>query len=96
MRRAALTALLALPFALAAFAGCAESASKLCREVCQREHDCVEEREDEEEELLRFDRGECVTTCAALERDEVGSEIVKRHAECVDQASSCDQVLACP
>lgn len=95
MRRAALTAILALPLAFAALAGCSETASKLCRDVCQREHDCVEEREDDQE-ILKFDRAECVTTCAALERDTLGAEIVERHAECVGRAPSCAEVLACP
>jgi hypothetical protein len=70
---------------------CTEPRSKRCSAVCSREAACHEERNTDE----NFDEGECLDACAALERDSVAVEQVDFHAECVKEAETCEQVLAC-
>jgi hypothetical protein len=75
-----------------AAAGCTEPRSARCKTVCEREATCAEKSDDPD---FRFDQQECVSACAALERDAEGKKYVARHAECVDAADSCDQIYAC-
>jgi hypothetical protein len=85
MIRAALACLVLL-------AGCTEPRSKRCQDVCAREAEC----RDSVESSDNFDEGECLDVCSALERDARAEEGVARHADCVRNADSCEQVIACP
>lgn len=71
---------------------CTEPRSETCRSVCAREAECHEELETEE----NLDEGECLDACAALERDDKTQAIVATHAACVQEATSCAQVVDCP
>ena len=44
---------------------------------------------------FKFDESECVSACAALERDPEGKTYVDNHLACFAQASSCEEVYAC-
>jgi len=85
--------LIALALLVAACTG--SGTSERCQAACKRDAECHNER-DEDERRYRFDRDECEATCAVLERDKVGREQVKAHADCVGKAPSCAEVLACP
>ena len=51
---------------------------------------------EDDEEQNRFDQGECIAACDALSRDDVGSELVKKHKACADAAKDdCAALLAC-
>ena len=78
--------------ALVLAAGCSASKSPRCKAMCEREAQCVAEREQPE---ARFDEGECVVSCSALERDDEGRELVDRHEACLEEATSCADVFAC-
>jgi hypothetical protein len=83
---------LAALVALAGAAACTAPKSKMCREVCSRESECVASRPDLESS---FDEGECVAACAALERDpEMRGLVTGRHA-CVAEASTCADLMDC-
>jgi hypothetical protein len=69
-------------------------ASSTCQDTCRRDAECHDEQ-PEEERSYRFDRDECEATCAALERDSKGRELVKAHAQCVRAANDCTAVRAC-
>jgi len=79
-------------FLILLLAGCTEPRSKRCQEVCSREAVC----HDKVETPDNFDEGECLDACAALERDVEAESQVAHHAECVNTASSCEAVIACP
>jgi len=73
---------------------CTEPRSERCKTVCEREAECAEKAPTRAD--FRFDEQECVSACAALERDTQGKEYVRRHADCVqDAGSSCAAVYAC-
>ncbi len=73
---------------------CTEPRSERCKTVCEREAECAEQSPTKAD--FRFDEQECVSACAALERDTQGKQYVRRHAECVQKAGpSCEQVYAC-
>ena len=77
--------------ALAA-AGCAEAPSQRCKQLCEREAECVERHGDER---ARFDKAECAMECSVLERDRDGKTSVDRHMLCAAQAQTCDALMSC-
>jgi hypothetical protein len=77
---------------LAVGAACTEPRSERCKYACEREAKCSEDTDSKD---FRFDAQECVSACAALERDAEGERYVKRHADCVAAAKSCNEVYAC-
>ena len=85
MVRAVLMSLLVLASA------CTAEMSRRCKDVCARQSEC-EERSSPDN---TFDEGECVAACAALERDRETVGQVERHVECVSQAHTCRDVVAC-
>jgi hypothetical protein len=70
---------------------CTAEMSRRCKDVCARQAEC-EERSNPDN---GFDEGECVAACAALERDRETVGQVERHVECVTQAHTCSDVVAC-
>ena len=91
---------LALGLVLLATACSSEGTSNDCKDVCRREASCVDKIADEgkedDEEQNKFDQGECIAACDALSRDEVGSELVKKHKACADAAKNdCTALLQC-
>ena len=82
----------ALAAALVVGAGCAAQRSERCQQICSRQGECAE---SDEAKGQNFDQSECVSACAALERDTEGKPIVERHEECMRKAQTCDEVLAC-
>jgi hypothetical protein len=82
-----------IAIALALVVGCAESHSPRCKQVCEREAECIEQLGDERE---RLDKAECASQCTSLERDREGKELVDQHLECAAAALTCAQLLACP
>jgi hypothetical protein len=77
--------------ALVVASGCTAEMSRRCKDVCARQTEC-EERSGTD---TNFDEGECVAACAALERDRETVGQVERHVECVTQAHTCADVVAC-
>jgi len=73
--------------------GCADKQLPRCKEVCDREAECREERGDEQSP---FDRRECTADCTNLSRDREGKQLVESHLDCAERATSCDALLACP
>jgi hypothetical protein len=79
-------------FAIAVLASCTQPRSKLCKEVCAKEYECVTTTNSS----LPFDEKECVAACAVLEADQDNLAKVQKHADCVRaNQSSCTSVLAC-
>ncbi len=72
---------------------CTEPRSERCKTVCEREAECAEKAPTKGD--FRFDEQECVSACAALERDPQGKEYVRRHAACIQSASTCESVYGC-
>ena len=73
-------------------AACTEPRSESCKKVCKREAECIEETGAK----IPFEEKECVAACAALEQDVANSGAkVKRHIECVTNATSCAAALEC-
>ncbi len=73
-------------------AACTQPRSKLCKEVCAKESECVTSTSSS----LPFDEKECVAACAVLEADQDNLAKVQKHADCVrSSAGSCSAVLAC-
>ena len=79
-----------MALAVAASAGCRTPASERCREYCSRGADCIEPADNK-----AFDEAECVSTCAALERDVVGKQSVDSHIACMDAAKDCVAIRQC-
>ena len=79
--------------ALCAGVACKAPKSKICRDTCAREAECVGAKTSEED--TNFDEGECVAACAALEADQETRKLVGNHAECVAHALSCNAVREC-
>lgn len=73
-------------------AACTEPRSERCKTVCEREAECAESSPGAG---YRFEQQECVSACAALERDAEGKQYVARHVSCVDQAAGCAEIHAC-
>jgi hypothetical protein len=90
---------LALGLLLLATACSSEGTSNKCKEVCRREASCVDQVADEgaedDEEQNKFDQGECIAACDALNRDEVGKKLVEKHQECAENAKDCAALLEC-
>jgi hypothetical protein len=78
--------------AIAILAACSSSRSPRCKEICQRESQCIREirRLD-----IHFDEAECMSACTVLDRDSEGQRIVDEHAQCIGRAGDCDAVLLC-
>ncbi|MBK9073177.1 MAG: hypothetical protein IPL79_19585 [Myxococcales bacterium] len=81
---------MALLLIVAASAGCRTPASERCREYCSRGADCAIPADNK-----AFDEAECVSTCAALERDVVGKKSVDTHIACMDAAKDCVAIRQC-
>ena len=77
----------ALLFA-AAMTGCTEPRNEACRKICEQEASCYDSVDN-----YRFDQDECTTACSALMRDNQGKQYVQRHIDCVNDNSSCDDIL---
>lgn len=88
IRRARIELALALALAVA----CAESPSPRCKQLCEREAECVERHGDEQ---AKYDKTECATECSALERDRDGKASVDRHMACAAKATTCAELMAC-
>jgi len=73
-------------------AGCSAPRSPRCRKICEREAECAEHQDDKD---FKFDKGECVAACTALERDDQGILILEKHASCVEKARDCSEVYEC-
>ncbi len=86
MRRLAVTCLVLA-------AACTAPKSKICRDTCAREAECVGTKISEED--TNFDEGECIAACAALEADAETKKLVSNHADCVARATSCNEVREC-
>jgi hypothetical protein len=86
------SAAIALAVVGGVLAACTAPKSEVCRRVCGRESECIESTPTGESS---FDESECITACAALERDADGRGWVAIHAACVDKAATCPQVLEC-
>ena len=72
--------------------GCTEPRSTACKEVCKREAECI----DTLGSKSPFDEKECIAACAALEHDvETSAAKVQQHIACVNQKTSCPEVLEC-
>ncbi len=85
---------------LLATACSSEGSSKDCKDICQREASCVDQKpddgKDEDEEQNKFDQSECIAACDALSRDEVGKTLVAKHTDCVQKAKNdCAAILQC-
>ncbi len=78
--------------AIAILAACSSSRSPRCKEICQRESQCIREirRLD-----IQLDEAECISACTVLDRDSEGQRIVDEHAQCIESAGDCDAVLRC-
>lgn len=76
----------------ALLASCTQPRSKLCREVCAKEYECVTTTGA----AMPFDEKECVAACSVLEVDRDNLAKVQKHADCVrSNQASCPAVLAC-
>lgn len=79
-------------FALLLFlAACTQPRSKLCKEICSRESECVTATSSS----VPFDEKECVAACSVLESDQDNLAKVQKHAECVRSHTQCKDVLDC-
>ena len=81
-----------LALAIALLAACSSSRSPRCKEICQRESQCIREirRLD-----IQLDEAECISACTVLDRDSEGQRIVDEHAQCIGAAGDCEAVLRC-
>ena len=74
---------------------CGETQSEPCRNVCQKEAECAENRLDPDESIP-YDLDECVAACVALERDTAGKRMVEQHIKCAEKAGdSCEALMEC-
>lgn len=86
-------ALLCSWFFVLALGACATSKSSRCKQLCQRQIECIETlaRKD-----IRIDENECTTVCGDLERASEGKERVDQLAACLETAGDdCQAVLEC-
>jgi hypothetical protein len=92
---------IALGLLLATTACSSEGSSSDCKDICRKEASCVDQigddgKDEEEEEQNKFDQSECIAACDALNRDDVGKELVKKHQECAAKAKDdCAALLQC-
>ena len=81
---------------LAATLGCGEARNQRCKDVCQKESDCAEERTEKGETSIPYDLEECTAACVSLERSKHGKELVDRHVECAQKSGDdCRALLSC-
>jgi hypothetical protein len=78
--------------ALVTLAACTQPRSKMCRDTCARENDCVTSTNSQ----IPFDEKECVVACEMLRNDQQNLAKVEQHKECVLGHASCTDVLECP
>ena len=94
-----LTRLLLLVLLVPAAACSSEDTSTACKNVCRKEASCVDQIADngkEDEEQNKFDQSECIAACDALNRDEVGKQLVDKHVACAQAAKDdCAALLQC-
>ncbi len=81
------TVVLLIAFALLA---CTNHPRSRCQRICVRETECAEEMK------VEHDKSECLETCTSLDHDPNLSARVERHAKCVENAKSCEEIMACP
>jgi hypothetical protein len=79
-------------FLLVIVAACSSSRSPRCKEICQRESQCIRELRRLD---IHFDEAECIAACTVLDRDSEGRRIVDQHAQCIERAGQCEAVLQC-
>jgi hypothetical protein len=84
--------LASLALALAMLAACSSSRSPRCKEICQRESQCIREIRKID---IHFDEAECISACTVLDRDDEGHRSVDEHAQCLQRAVTCEAVLQC-
>ena len=68
-----------LLIAAALLASCTQPRSKLCKEVCAKEYECVTTTGSP----LPFDEKDCVAAGSVLEADQDNRAKVQKHADCV-------------
>lgn len=73
-------------------AACTQPRSTRCKDICQREAECV----DQTGNKVTFDKNECIAACSVLESDTENAAKVARHADCVLKQQSCSALLDCP
>lgn len=74
---------------------CAKPQSERCKDVCQRETECAEER-SKGDENFPYDLDECIAACVALERDSAGKPLVDKHYACAEMAGDdCEALMSC-
>jgi hypothetical protein len=78
--------------ALVMLAACSSSRSPRCKQICQRESQCIRELRQVD---IHLDEAECISACTALDRDAEGHRIVDEHAQCIGRAADCSAVLQC-
>jgi len=78
--------------AIVGAASCSAQRSEQCTSICEREAECAEEHAADG---FKFDKGECLAACTALERKADGETKVIEHRDCVRRASDCRAVFAC-
>ena len=76
---------------LLVLAACTQPRSKLCKEICSRESECVTTTSSP----VPFDEKECIAACSVLESDQDNLAKVQKHAECVRSHTQCKDVLDC-
>ena len=70
---------------------CTQPRSKLCKEICAREYECITSTNSS----VPFDEKECIAACSVLEADQDNLAKVQKHAECVRSHTQCKEVLEC-
>jgi hypothetical protein len=77
--------------AAALVCACTQPRSARCKQVCERESECISTTSSQ----IQFDEKECVAACAVLEADQDNVAKVEHHAACVTAQASCAAVLEC-
>jgi len=79
-------------------AGCTNSPNSRCKQLCQRQIECIEQQDLKRQAIERpfIDEHECTSACTALDNDSEGKKLVDAHGSCVELAGEdCSAVLAC-
>jgi hypothetical protein len=77
----------------AVLVSCTRNPRTRCQSTCVREAQCADKLGPEG---LEMDLASCIDTCHALERDGTGRKLVEAHVKCVDEATTCELLAACP
>ena len=77
---------------LGALGACSDEGSQRCRDACDRADECSDKVKDPN---YKFDKGECNSACAFLEKDSEGQKLITAYAQCMKSATTCDEVNAC-